>query len=333
MSSSQDSELRVYHSPTDSISSLSFNSSGSHLLCSSWDSKLRIYDVDKLEVDTDFQSHAPLLDAVYENDDYAWSGGLGRKVIRYNIERKTEETIGGHDEAVRCLVRNKEHNFIISGSWDQEISIWDPRQRKRVVSRPQNERVYAMDTVDNTVVVGTAQRKFLIWDLRNWDVCQQKRESNLKYQTRAVKCFPNGIGFVVGSIEGRVAVEYFDPSAEAQKKRYAFKCHRQKADDIENIHPVNAIAFHQKYQTFATGGSDGFVSTWDGFNKKRLCIYHRYPTTISALAFTDNGDKLAIGSSFLEESQVESGVYVPEPQIYIRNMDDSEIKPKSKVEA
>ena len=89
-------------------------------------------------------------------------------MIRYNIERKTEDTIGQHDEAVRCLIRSKEHNFIISGSWDQEISIWDPRQRNRIVSRPQNERVYAMDCVDNTLVVGTAQRKFLIWDLRNW---------------------------------------------------------------------------------------------------------------------------------------------------------------------
>ena len=79
--SNQDSELRLYHSPTDSISSLSFNSTRSNLLCSSWDSKLRIYDVDKLEVATDFQSHAPLLDSVYENDDYAWSGGLGQYLL------------------------------------------------------------------------------------------------------------------------------------------------------------------------------------------------------------------------------------------------------------
>ena len=56
-------------------------------------------------------------------------------------------------------------------------------------------------------------------------------------------------------------------------------------------HNVNFIF---KYQTFATGGSDGFVSTWDGFNKKRLCIYHRYPTTISALAFSPNGDQVNV---------------------------------------
>jgi len=328
---STDNEIRLYDRPTDSISSLSFNSDGSRLLCSAWDSKLRLYDVEKMDpqIAVDFQSHAPLLDAVFESDNYVWSGGLARKITRYNIEQKTEDNIGQHEEAVKCLVKSKERNFIISGSWDQEVSIWDPRQRNRIVSRPQNERVYAMDCVENTLVVGTAQRKILIWDLRNLDVCQQKRESNLKYQTRAIKCFPNGIGFVVSSIEGRVAVEYFDPSAEAQKKRYAFKCHRQKTEKGEEIFPVNAIAFHQKYQTFATGGSDGFVSTWDGFNKKRLCIYHRYPTTISALAFTENGDKLAIGSSYLDETTIESGSYIPEPDIYLRKMDDSEIKPKN----
>lgn len=34
------------------------------------------------------------------------------------------------------------------------------------------------------------------------------------------------------------------------------------------IYPVNAISFHSGYNTFATGGSDGFVNIWDGFNKK-----------------------------------------------------------------
>ena len=98
--SSQDNELRLYHSPTDSISSLSFNSNGSHLLCSSWDSKLRVYDVDKLEVSTDFQSHAPLLDAVYENDDYAWSGGLGEDKARILVENW--HVSASFDQIINC---------------------------------------------------------------------------------------------------------------------------------------------------------------------------------------------------------------------------------------
>ncbi len=77
---------------------------------------------------------------------------------------------------------------------------------------------------------------------------------------------------------GRVAVEYLDPSTEVQKKKYAFKCHRLKEDGVEKIFPVNAISFHAGHNTFATGGSDGFVNIWDGFNKKRLCQFHRYDT-------------------------------------------------------
>lgn len=55
-------------------------------------------------------------------------------------------------------------------------------------------------------------------------------------------------GYAVGSIEGRVAVEYIDPNAESQKRKFAFKCHRLKAEnDEDTIFPVNALAFHSRY--------------------------------------------------------------------------------------
>lgn len=60
-------------------------------------------------------------------------------------------------------------------------------------------------------------------------------------------------GYVLSSIEGRVAVEYLDPSLEVQKKKYAFKCHRLKENGIEQVYPVNAISFHSVHNTFATG--------------------------------------------------------------------------------
>lgn len=47
------------------------------------------------------------------------------------------------------------------------------------------------------------------------------------------------------------------------------------AQGADVIYPVNAIAFHPKHGTFATGGSDGIVNIWDGANKKRLCQLHR----------------------------------------------------------
>ena len=63
-----------------------------------------------------------------------------------------------------------------------------------------------MDSIGELLVVGTAQRKVSIWDLRkfNSQTPIENRESNLKYQTRCIRCFPNKQGYVLSSIEGRL---------------------------------------------------------------------------------------------------------------------------------
>ena len=48
---------------------------------------------------------------------------------------------------------------------------------------------------------------------------EQERESSLKFQTRCVRCFPDATGFALSSVEGRVAMEYFDASDTAQVTR------------------------------------------------------------------------------------------------------------------
>lgn len=52
---------------------------------------------------------------------------------------------------------------------------------------------------------------------------EQKRESSLKYQTRCIAAFPDDTGYALGSVEGRMAMEYFDPNPAAQAAKYAFK--------------------------------------------------------------------------------------------------------------
>ena len=87
----------------------------------------------------------------------------------------------------------------------------------------------------------------LVIDLRKPEEPLQRRESSLKCQTRCVTQMPNGAGFVQGSVEGRVAVEFFDASEEVQKRKYAFKCHRGVVDGVDTAFPVNAVAFHPTY--------------------------------------------------------------------------------------
>lgn len=78
-------------------------------------------------------------------------------------------------------------------------------------------------------------------------------------------------------------------------------------------------------QPCLAGGSDGFVNIWDPFNKKRLCQFHRYPTSIASLAFSNDGTTLAIASSYMYEMD---DIEHPEDGIYIRQVTDAETKPK-----
>jgi hypothetical protein len=70
------------------------------------------------------------------------------------------------------------------------------------------KQVYTVGVSGNQLVVGTALRKVLVWDLRNMGYVQQKRESSLKYQTRCIRTFPNKQGYVLSSIEGKMGYQY-----------------------------------------------------------------------------------------------------------------------------
>jgi len=51
-----------------------------------------------------------------------------------------------------------------------------------------------MDAVGHTVVVGMAGRHIHVYDVRKMNEPLQKRESSLKFMTRAVACMIDGKG-------------------------------------------------------------------------------------------------------------------------------------------
>jgi cell cycle arrest protein BUB3 len=241
-------------------------------------------------------------------------------------------------------------SLVASAGWDSRFHLWDLRTSGTAVSSitlPGKAFAMDFDPTHSRVVVATAGRRICFLDIRsNKAELVLDRESSLKYQTRTVKFFPQGVGIALGSIEGRVAVEFLNDlgiksgtydsytSIITQlagcvltcflldKNKYAFKCHR--VGDI--VYPVNSIDFHPKFGTFCTGGCDRTVVIWDGWNKKKLTTLPKFPTSIAALAFNENGSQLAIASSYtFEEGEREHA----RDEIYVRQMLDSECQPKT----
>lgn len=161
-------------------------------------------------------------------------------------------------------------------------------------------------------------------DLKPW----QQRESSLRYLTRAIASMPNDSGYATSSIEGRVAVEWFEDTPEAQARKYAFKCHRQPAPDGDGdiVYPVNALAFHPGHGTFASGGGDGTVALWDAEAKRRLKQYQKSTQSVAALGFSHDGRFLAIGVCPGFETGQEDYSGAGATSILVRELGENEAK-------
>jgi len=182
------------------------------------------------------------------SDGNLYTGGLNGVIRCYNLATGTLSSIGQHvgngsDNKVACsciasVSRVGNPDLLISAGWDARLHVWDVRSSsvkhigsggdsnaKPVATVTLPAKAYSLDIGKEksesicTVAVATANRRVCIVDLRmiSSDGCQlakaslvQDRESSLKYQTRIIRFFPDGTGMALGSIEGRVAIEYLN---------------------------------------------------------------------------------------------------------------------------
>ncbi|KAJ9705224.1 hypothetical protein PVL29_003336 [Vitis rotundifolia] len=235
--------------PADGISNLRFSNHSDHLLVSSWDKSVRLYDASANVLRGEFMHGGPVLDCCFHDDSSGFSASVDNSVRRLVFSHGKEDVLGRHDAPVRCIEYSYATGQVVTGSWDKTLKCWDPRgasgqERTLVGTYAQPERVYSLSLFSNRLVVATAGRHVNIYDLRNMSQPEQRRESSLKYQTRCVRCYPNGTGYALSSVEGRVAMEFFELSEASQAKKYAFKCHRKSEAGRDIVYPVNAIAFH-----------------------------------------------------------------------------------------
>src|ERR1700722_10806337 len=84
---------------------------------------------------------------------------------------------------------------LFTGSWDRTLRTWDPRSAEPLQSTyHQPHKVLSMDILEDKLVVAMGNRHIYIYDVRNMSETLQKRESSLKYMTRAVGCLPTKDG-------------------------------------------------------------------------------------------------------------------------------------------
>lgn len=340
--------------PNDSVQCLEWSPRANLVCAGSWDNELRVWEVQHQQAQVHSQVKADSANQQNKHTgailDVAWdstggkvfSASADKTVKMWDLNTQQFTQIGAHDKAVKTCHFIPALNVVMTGGWDKCVKFWDMRSPQPAAVKMLQERVYCADVCDNLAVVCTADMNVINTyqlDKGVQDYRQVPFHHSMKMQIRCISAFkpePNAqhgttmaaYGFALGSIGGRVGIQYIDPALEKKEANFSFKCHRENSTQV---HVVNSIAFHPVHHTFATCGSDGRFVFWDKDSKQRLKYFDNIPAVapITAGRFNADGQLFAYAFSY-DWSKGHKGYQKGQQQIAVHYTDQECMKKKKK---
>lgn len=335
-------DYEIENPSDDSISCLSFSPASiqsNYLVSGSWDNNVRCWEIDntgKSIPKAQQTMQGPILDVCWHDDgSKVFMASCDKQVKCWDLASNQAIQIAEHQAPVKACrwVKASNYSALMTVSWDKTLKFWDTRSPNPMMSINLPERAYCADVDYPMAVVGTAGRGIIIYQLDGGPKEFKKVESPLKYQHRCVSIFRDKnktpTGFAIGSVEGRVAIQYVQPANP--KDNFTFKCHRSngQVNGFQDIYAVNDIAFHPIHGTLATVGSDGRFSFWDKDARTKLKTSEPCEQPITKSAFNKDGQIFAYSVSYDWSKGHEFHNTQKKNYIFLRSCFD-ELKPRPK---
>jgi cell cycle arrest protein BUB3 len=307
----------------DGVSRVTFSPCGSMLLVAGWSGELGIYSPVHGTQSTVTNMPVAALDAAWaRTGSELYASGLDGAVYVVHLAQAALGTCTAlpkpHQKSASCVIGSSDGS-VVSGSWDATVHIRDPRDHSSAAGTivQAGGKVFSLCSVnDNSFAFVTSAKRARVVDTRKPSEFLHDIAPSFGAPLRVVDASPQRPVLVMGSTDGRIAVESLD---SGKSPGYAFKCHRIEG----RAYPVSAIAHNRKYGSFASGGGDGHVNVWDGVARKRIYQYPCAATSIASLDFAPNDQLLAVAVSYtFEEGERDH----PEDAVYILPISDSEIR-------
>lgn len=342
-----DGEVNV--APDDTVSALAFapqrqpQLQADFIISGTWGNSVNCYQVAKDvsgqykgELKASHKHTAPILDVCWSDDcTKVFSASADKTVKMWDLNSNSQTQVAAHDAPIKTVhwIKASGYSCIMTSSWDRTLKFWDPRAQTPLQSMNLPERSYCADVLGPMAVVSTADRQILIYKLEPQPTFLRQSESPFKFQHKCVSIFTDEkrepTGYALGSIEGRVAVQYVQQ--KDPKQNFTFKCHRSNGqNNTHDIYAVNDIAFHPTHGTMVTIGSDGKYSFWDKDARTRLKISEQFDQPLTRCSINSTGEIFAFATGYdWSKGHEYSNPATAKNKIYFHYCHE-ELKPKNK---
>ena len=299
----------------DIISSLSFGKSNSELflISSSYDGNIKLINSNTSEIiksyslkDPDTNLPLPITTSLFNFNSLSpqiISLTISNSINLINIYKENIQTIplpltsSSSTQATTLFnlfqLENSPHTFI-TPSFNKTIYFLDFRIKDLISKEYKTE--YPSETMKHytNYIISGYRNNIYFYDIRNMN---NKEVISFQHHAgdnvSAIEYIDNE-SVIVGSAEGKIAVEYMNNKMNGVQSYFSFKCHRIEDNDSINAYAVNDIKYYKHKQIFLSAGSDGYVYGWDYVKRKKVFRSKQENNAVSQIALCDDVIALSV---------------------------------------
>ncbi|XP_065060024.1 guanine nucleotide-binding protein subunit beta-5a-like [Rhopilema esculentum] len=277
------------------VLALDWASDGQHLVSSSQDGKIIIWDAyttNKEDMIVTNSSWVMAL-AYSPSQKFTACGGLDNRCTIYNVslienENSEPKHVATHASHVTCCSFTKSDHQILTGSGDTTCALWDVESATMIRAFKGHTAdvlsLHFSSKIGGAIFVSAGcDETVRVWDIRTGQ-CVQSFEGH-QADINCVRFFPSGEG--VASASDDSTCRLYDLRADREMAVYA-------KDSI--LFGATSIDFSASGRLMFAGYNDYLVRVWDTLKISEASILYGHENRVSTLQVSPDGTAIATGS-------------------------------------
>jgi len=261
------------------VYSVAYSPDGKYIVSGNLDTTVRIWDATIARTACNLANYKRLYHAVVQK------GNVAEKEIYYKAKCYNSITIkNAHNDSVESVTYSPDGRYIVSGSADRAIKVWDATTYEEVATLRGHDGfvqsvVYSPD--GRYIVSGSQDKTIKVWDTRTY-----KEVATLTGHTQlvlSVAYSPDGKYIVSGSLDHTIKV-------------WDAKTYKEVATLSGHDGVVQSVVYSPDGRYIVSGSWDKTIKVWDAQTYTAVATLRGHNDNVNSVAYSPDGRYIVSGS-------------------------------------